>query len=96
MPIPTETCIRCRLTHKGNDAVTPARLFDITENRPENLLLVGTPSLLGFVRDGDNAPDLRSKILAELAVRWCLSRDDTLADVLFGLWDESWPAFMDW
>ena len=76
--------------------MTPARLFDIIENRPENLLLVGTPSLLGFVRDGDNAPDLRSKVLAELGVRWCLSRDDTLADVLFGLWEESWPAFMDW
>ena len=76
--------------------MTPARLFDIIENRPENLLLVGTPSLLGFVRDGDNAPDLRSKVLAELAVRWCLSRDDTLADVLFSLWEESWPAFMKW
>lgn len=71
-------------------------LLEVVENRPENLLLARTEELLALEKRGRLSHDLRRTVLAELVVRWCLSRDCVLEEELASSLAPTWRPFADW
>lgn len=77
--------------------MTERELLCIAEERPENLLLVEMPQLLGFATQVGNDADLRCAAMAELVARWCLSGDDALALELSAIaGTKFWRTLSDW
>ena len=71
-------------------------LLKIAGSRPENLLLAESNSLLSLAQDRGMSPDIRRAVLAELVVRWCLSKENEDSMGLESLLGETWRQFIDW
>lgn len=91
-----EMSILCGTTAKSSKAMDEELLFDIAEDRPENLLLAGTSDLLELAKDNTVSPDLRRAALAELVARWCVSGDGGLTRRLSAIIGGAWRSFSDW
>ena len=66
----------------------------ISDGNPEKLLLAGTNALLELASEDDVGQ--KEIILAELTVRWCLSRNVELGRELEGMLGETWKRIKEW
>ena len=71
-------------------------LLEIAESRPENLLFASSDALVALARDRDMSPDIRRAVIAELLVRWCLSKAKEDSMGLEPLLGKAWRPFVDW